>query len=1679
MTTRRLPKFFLRSANSEIQPPIQLLTRRNSFKPVLRSRIFWASVAFLVLFSTPGPAFQPRTSKTDLDAKQFSLPELTLNNSAISYGEAVARNLSTGSAWEGFFKRYGSDFTLYFDPRSGTPMNVVGHMALIPGKGIGNNLTLGLISQRLGHKISKVGADEVAALFSQWILQNQPALAIDVNQLGKIKATEINDYLWQIYIPQQLNGIPVRWGRFAGTINHGNIVLAGTENWGNVKIDTTPSISAQQALKIGFEFVGGRFERDRIWKEPALEIVPIAPPEFTTGEGFSGPLGLGYGHRLVWVFGFQRTPELSRWEIGIDAHTSEVLYFTDKNDYIDKTIRGGVYPITNTFICPDNIRCGIMQPDSPMPWADTGLPAPNDFTNSAGVYQFTAGQVTTTTFNGLYMKMVDTCGPASESSANGKINLGGVNGDTDCVSGGTSPGNTPASRSGFYELNKNAEEARGLLPNNTWLQAQLTANMNLNAVCNAFWDGSTVNFFASGGGCRNTGEIAAVFDHEWGHGLDQNDANQTLSNSSEGYADIAAMYRLWQSCVGYGFWETNDRGCGMTSDGTGFNNNEAQQGAPHCDLDCSGVRDSDWAKHFDGLPDGVAFVCTSCSSGGGQSPSGSGGPCGRQVHCAATPVRQAAWDLVARDFPNLGLDDNTSFIIADKLFLEGSGNIGNWNNCTCPSSSDGCGATNGYMQWLGADDDNGNIADGTPHMTAIFDAYNRHDIACAGPVPTNSGCGGGPTTAPTVTTSTSHNQVTLNWNTITGASSYFVFRSEGYAGCSFGKALIATVNGTSYVDNDVSNGRVYSYVVMAVGSSSACLGPASSCVQATPQPCAGAVEFDAAVYSCNDTMTINLLDSDLTGNGTQSVSLTSTTETNPETAILTETPANSGSFTGTFSTTSAPPSSDGLLSVVNGDTITVTYNDASFCGPPQVVTATAVADCVAPVISNVQITNVTDIAATFTWDTNETANARVTYAPAPGPPNTNVDDLTTFGTTHSITATGLTQCTDYVASVTSTDIAGNPATDDNGGNYYTFTTGGVGVAFFDDAENGLTNWVAAGGGTSMWHNSTCQANSGTHSFKAGQTACPGIYDPDVFTTLTTANTIPLGPAGHGYHLKYFERYDTEDNIDFCQPQISLDGGTTWTTIATYSGTTGGSWIAKDYDLSSFGSTNAKIRFLFTTDPFTGLDGWYIDDIKIARVTPCAATLQYFSNTITDDCPAGGTGDGDGVVDPGETIDMIITTENVGLSGATGISATLSTTTPGVTITTNNSTYPDIPAGGFAPSNNAFRFDVSATVTCGTLIQFTIDYTANEGTWSDTFTVLVGGGPPSLLLNEDFSAGIPGTWTVIDGGSGGGGASTWTTLNPGGRVIDPPFADPFAIVDSDAAGAFAVQDETLITPSLNASTCSNLTLEFSNQFHFFSEGFNEVGDVDASTDGGSSWTNALQMTGLDDGWPNPNTKSVDLSSIAAFQSNLMIRFHYYNGNFDNWWAIDNVKLTCTPLVCHNCSGAPCLFCDDFNDGVLAANWTYIKPTWTESNGSLNGTPVGRKAIAVATPAFAGCTNCAVQTMLKTAGGVGNRVWLLAWYVDKRNTMELMMKEESDKWVLKQRVNGAIVAKVKASATIDSNVFYNVVLSYNGTQFQLTVDGVPLLNLTPVAAVPQGTVGYQDKNTTVNIDNINVN
>lgn len=96
-----------------------------------------------------------------------------------------------------------------------------------------------------------------------------------------------------------------------------------------------------------------------------------------------------------------------------------------------------------------------------------------------------------------------------------------------------------------------------------WFDQPLVTNVNRDsylgspAHCNAWWDGKTINFLTAGDykgiTCANTGLIADVAYHEWGHGLDHNTGGIADGALSEGFGDALSMYMTNDPVIGVEF----------------------------------------------------------------------------------------------------------------------------------------------------------------------------------------------------------------------------------------------------------------------------------------------------------------------------------------------------------------------------------------------------------------------------------------------------------------------------------------------------------------------------------------------------------------------------------------------------------------------------------------------------------------------------------------------------------------------------------------------------------------------------------------------------------------------------------------------------------------------------------------------------------------------------------------------------------------------------------------------------------------------------------------------------------------------------------------------------------------------------------------------------------------------
>jgi hypothetical protein len=165
---------------------------------------------------------------------------------------------------------------------------------------------------------------------------------------------------------------------------------------------------------------------------------------------------------------------------------------------------------------------------------------------------------------------------------------------------------------------------------------------------------------------------------------------------------------------------------------------------------------------------------------------------------------------------------------------------------------------------------------------------------------------------------------------------------------------------------------------------------------------------------------------------------------------------------------------------------------------------------------------------------------------------------------------------------------------------------------------------------------------------------------------------------------------------------------------------------------------------------------------------------------------------------------------------------------------------------------------------------------------------------------------------------------------------------------------------------------------------------------------------------------------------------------------------------------------CTFSDDFNDGVFT--WTELKPIVTESGGVLNITPVPgkKKAAASSDPVFLGCQNCTNSFQgVSFTGETGGKVFLNSQFIDKKNTVQMIIKQP-DKAVLKVKIGGVTIAKGKVLMTFDPNTPYDIGVAYDGTNVIASVNGTPVITLTPSQSIPSGIVDVDSKLMSTTVD-----
>src|SRR5262249_43048411 len=135
----------------------------------------------------------------------------------------------------------------------------------------------------------------------------------------------------------------------------------------------------------------------------------------------------------------------------------------------------------------------------------------------------------------------------------------------------------------------------------------------------------------------------------------------------------------------------------------------------------------------------------------------------------------------------------------------------------------------------------------------------------------------------------------------------------------------------------------------------------------------------------------------------------------------------------------------------------------------------------------------------------------------------------------------------------------------------------------------------------------------------------------------------------------------------------------------------------------------------------------------------SGTSNLQENHVTiDDSPADSGGNGNGVINRNECVNLNVELKNNGCADATASSATLTTTTPGVTVVQGNSNYPSMVIDATGTNAAPFKIQTAESFSCGTDIEFDLNLTFPNGSKTIHITVptCTGGAngtiPPSTL-----------------------------------------------------------------------------------------------------------------------------------------------------------------------------------------------------------------------------------------------------------------------------------------------------------------------------------------------------------
>jgi hypothetical protein len=306
--------------------------------------------------------------------------------------------------------------------------------------------------------------------------------------------------------------------------------------------------------------------------------------------------------------------------------------------------------------------------------------------------------------------------------------------------------------------------------------------------------------------------------------------------------------------------------------------------------------------------------------------------------------------------------------------------------------------------------------------------------------------------------------------------------------------------------------------------------------------------------------------------------------------------------------------------------------------------------------------------------------------------------------------------------------------------------------------------------------------------------------------------------------------------------ISDDGGVTWSkprpiTTRPFHGGYGND--TGQPNLGDYIGATAQNGILYGVSAFTPPSVSFVDgqpdtkftspDIYFAAVSNALAPLNLAGVTFTES-------GGNGFLDPGDNASFSLPLRNYvtnpvnGPIACSGVTATLSTTNPGVLITGPVNSYPNVSPGSIVTNATPFLVTLQPDFAMGTTIEFKLTVTTDQGSTTLLFSQPTGTPVATTLLSENFNGvavgSLPVGWTAFH--QGGNNTVPWITTNnvpaaPDGNAL-------FHINAEDGLSGDGTRWERAVSPSFVIPTNSSfVTLDFDiwtdTEDDTYSPGFN--------------------------------------------------------------------------------------------------------------------------------------------------------------------------------------------------------------------------------------------------------------